>query len=163
MNKLYKTLLAVSLLTIAQSNYAATATTTIAVTATVVNTCLVTATPLNFGVYASNANSDTTSTIAVTCTGANTYSLDLNAGTGAAATTTTRVMTGTPTGTLNYKVFSDTTRTTNWGTGAGNNVTGSTTGVADPKTHTAFGRVSSGQAPDAGTYADTITVTLTYN
>ncbi|MBD3828781.1 MAG: spore coat U domain-containing protein [Stenotrophomonas sp.] len=139
---------------------AATATTTFQVTATVLATCQVSATPLAFGNYA-GSQTDATSTISVTCTNGTAYNVGLDAGTADGATVTTRKMTGPGGALLGYALYSDSARITNWGNTVGTDtVTGTGTGLA--QTLTVYGRIPAGSMPTPGAYADTITVTVTY-
>ena len=82
MNKqiLKSTLIAAAGLLFANSAMAAQATNTFQVTATVTDSCLVSATNLNFGAYDPAAVKDGTSTITVTCTAKTPYTIGLNAG-----------------------------------------------------------------------------------
>lgn len=143
---------------------AAVATGTMAVSATVLTSCTVTPGPLAFGNYdpTSATALDATATITILCTGGTAYTLGLDAGTGSGATITGRKMTvGAGTATLNYTVYNNSGRTTNWGDTAPNGaLTGTATGL--PQAITAYGRIPSGQSASAGAYTDTITVTLTY-
>jgi len=145
---------------------AATATATIAVTATVLSLCAVTALPLAFGNYASTANSDATTTVTVLCTAGTPFTVALDAGAGTGATTTVRrlgnpLSAATP---LSYGLFRDAARTQNWGnttTGtAGDVVAG--IGTVLPIPLTVYGRIPSGQNVGTGAYTDTVNVTLTY-
>jgi spore coat protein U-like protein len=62
---------------------------------------------------------------------------------------------------LNYSLFSDSARAVNWGNTVGTDtVAGIGTGSA--QTITVYGTIPSNQGNRAGTYADTITVTVTY-
>jgi len=93
-NLLKTTLVAAAGLLFANSTLAATATTTFQVTAIVADSCLVSATDLNFGAYDPLVGAlDGTSTITATCTAETPYEIGLSAGTGTPATTT-RAMTG---------------------------------------------------------------------
>jgi spore coat protein U-like protein len=151
-----------SLLSGGQAVQAATDTTTFQVTATVTESCNVTATDLVFGNYdPSVADNEKTSTITVTCTKGTDYDIGLNEGTASGATVTTRKMVGTV-DSLNYSLFSDTNRTVNWGNTVGTDTVavGSATGAAE--NHTVYGRIPTGQYVTAGSYSDTITVTVTY-
>ncbi|WP_342241435.1 Csu type fimbrial protein [Inquilinus sp. OTU3971] len=142
---------------------AATATTSFAVTATVLKFCTVVATPMAFGNYTSSTVAETTSTITVTCTAGTGYDIGLDAGGAAGATVTTRQMSGTTvtTARLNYFLYSDSGRTVNWGNTVGTDTVNLTAGAV-PIISTVYGRVPAGQfvAPDA--YLDTINVTVTY-
>lgn len=143
---------------------AATSTTTFGVSATVSASCSVSATALSFGtvdVLAGTAT-DATTTVDVTCTNGTTYNVGLDAGTGSGATVTARKMTGSTTNTLNYSLYSDSGRTTNWGNTVGTDTVAST-GSGSAQSLTVYGRVPSGQsATTVDTYNDTITVTVTY-
>jgi len=147
-----------------QAVQAATDTTTFQVTATVNDACNVSATDLAFGVYdPSAADNEKTSTITVTCTKATAYDVGLNEGTVAGATVTTRQMIDTvSTDLINYSLFSDSSRTVNWGNTVSTDTVhvGSATGTAE--NHTVYGRIPTGQFVTAGSYSDTITVTVTY-
>ncbi|MFA6051999.1 MAG: spore coat U domain-containing protein [Methylobacter sp.] len=147
-----------------QAAQAATTTTTFQVTATVNSACTVSATNLTFGVYdPSAAAHDDTSTVTVTCTKATAYDIGLDAGLAAGATVTTRQMQhATLTDLLNYSLYSDAGRTTNWGNTVSTDTVhvASATGAAE--NHTVYGRIATGQYVTAGSYADTITVTVTY-
>jgi spore coat protein U-like protein len=138
------------------SSYAATlATATMAVSATVQATCIVSTTPMAFGTY-TGAVATSTSTVTVTCTNTTPYTVGLNAGTASGATVTNRSMTGPGSALLNYGLYSDSTRTTNFVTTA--SITGN--GAAQPIT--VYGQVAASQYPAPGSYADTITATVTY-
>lgn len=162
---LLRTTCAALLLGVASSpGQAATATGTMAVSATVLTSCTVTPGPLAFGNYdpTSATPLDATATIAVQCTAGTAYSVGLNAGVGAGATLTGRKMTvAAGASTLNYTIYNNSGRTVNWGdTGPNGAVTGTASGLID--TLTAYGRIPVSQSAPAGAYTDTITVTLTY-
>ncbi|WP_253307438.1 MULTISPECIES: spore coat U domain-containing protein [unclassified Rickettsia] len=143
---------------------AATTNTTFQVTATILDACSVSANPLNFGSYVYTANSDQITTINVTCTNGTTYKIGLDAGLAPGATTSTRKMRGTPTtNILNYFLYSDFGRTTNWGNIVGTDTVAGT-GNGTTQGVIVYGRIPSGQntAFVDSTYTDTITVTLTF-
>lgn len=145
---------------IASSASAATVTTTVAVSATVQATCLVSATSLAFGTYA-GVQIDSTSTVSVTCTNTTPYNVGLDAGLATAATVATRQMTGPASAVLSYSLFSDTTRTTNWGiTVDTDTLAGVGTGAAQALT--IYGRIPASQFVTPGAYTDTITATVTF-
>jgi spore coat protein U-like protein len=65
------------------------------------------------------------------------------------------------TSTVPYAMFSDPSRTVNWGNSPIEDVDG--TGTGSPVNHTVYGRVpAQAIAPEAGSYSDTVTVTITY-
>ena len=140
---------------------AATATSSMSVTATVSTTCAVSATPLAFGTYAASTASTGSSTIGVTCTNGTAYSVGLDAGAGSGATTSNRLLTGSGGGTLAYTLYRDSGRTQNWGNTIGTD-TQSGTGTGLAQTLNVYGRIAAGATALAGSYTDTVTVTLTY-
>jgi spore coat protein U-like protein len=144
------------------SALATTTTTTFQVTATVNATCAVSATNLAFGTYdpLSGTPSDATSTVNVTCTLTTPYNVGLDAGLGSGATVTTRKMTHSS-DLLNYSLYQDAARTQVWGTTIGTNTaTGTGTGLG--QAFTVYGRIPAAQNVNLGSYADTVTVTVTY-
>lgn len=154
--------LALALLGVSSLSLAATTTDTFTVTATVENSCVVTANNLAFGTVnvISGADVDATSTIDVTCTNGATYEVGLDGG--GAADVANRAMSDGGTGTLNYSLYSDTGRTTNWGNTTGVDVVAGT-GSGSAQTLTVYGRIPQGQTTvAAGSYTDTITATVTY-
>ena len=63
--------------------------------------------------------------------------------------------------TVQYQMFQDAGRTSNWGlTADTEDVTG--TGDGTVQTHTVYGRVPIQTTPQPGDYDDTVTVSLTY-
>jgi spore coat protein U-like protein len=131
--------------------------------ATVVPTCRVSASDLNFGTD-SLLNSDiaVSSNVSVTCTAGQNYSVGLSQGTTTGGTTTTRLMQhSVSAATVPYELYSDAARTQNWGNSTADDIEGMGTGSA--VNHTVYGRVPAHEiAPDAGFYKDTVTVTVTY-
>lgn len=144
---------------------AATDTTTFAVTASIGDSCTVTATDLGFGNYDPGTGSDLDANSSVTakCTSGTGYTIGLDAGTGSGATTDNRLMTVSGgTETLGYGLYQDADRTINWDDVGGTSpVTG--TGDGTDQTHTVYGRIPGGQTSAVvGTYSDTITVTISF-
>jgi len=132
------------------------------VTTSVGEACSVTATDLGFGAYdpLSATNTDATTTMDVTCTLSTTYDVGMDAGTGTGATTTVRVM-EFGANTLNYALYQEAGRTTIWGENVGvDTVSGTGTGAA--QTLTVYGRIPALQSVTPGSYADLITVTVTF-
>lgn len=152
-------------LLLAGSALAAESTTTFSVGATIADSCAVSASNLAFGnidpLDNATNNTDATTTIEVTCANGTTYDVGLDAGLATDATVSTRAMTSGADA-LNYSLYSDAGRSTNWGNTVGTD-TVSDTGTGSAQTITVYGRVPSGQETvPTGTYADTITVTVTY-
>lgn len=145
-----------------QAALAATATDTIAVTATVQSACVVVASPLAFGNYnpTSSANVDASTTVNVTCTQGTAYTLGLNAGTTTGGTTTVRKLNSSG-HTLNYALYQDSGRATNWGNTTGTDTVAGTAGTS-AAAYTVYGRIPGSQNTTAGAYTDSVTVTVTY-
>ncbi len=147
------------------AGYAATATSSLLVSATVLSTCTVVTTPIVFGNY-TTIQIDTTGSVTVTCTlDVASYNIGLGTGVGASSTTATRKMTAPGGGTLNYAMFSDASRTVNWGEIPGTDTiasTANTSGVGAVKTFTAYARVPAGQTSAAAVYTDAVLVTVNF-
>ena len=146
------------------SAQAANTTTTFGVSASVSDSCEVSASALDFGTInvMADTNTDATTTIDVTCSNGTSYDIGLDAGTATGASVTTRQMTDGGSNTLNYSLYSESSHTTNWGDTVDTD-TVSDTGSGSAQTHTVYGRVPSGQTSAVvGSYSDTITVTVTY-
>lgn len=144
---------------------AADATSNLSATATVTSNCAVTTTAVAFGNanVTLNANVDGTGGISVTCTNGTAWTAKANLGSGTGASITTRKMTSGA-NLLDYTLYTDTGRLTIWGDGTvGNGSTITGTGSGNAQDTTIYGRVPSGQTTKpAGSYADTVTVTVSY-
>jgi spore coat protein U-like protein len=153
---------AASFLPSATASFAATSTATFNVQVTIVATCTInSASTLNFGSQGVfTANVDQTSTIQVQCTNTTPYNIGLDAGLGSGATVAIRKMTSGG-ATVNYTLYSDSGRTTVWGATIGTN-TVAATGNGAAQSYTVYGRIPAQTTPAPGTYADTVTVTVTY-
>jgi spore coat protein U-like protein len=143
----------------------ATGSATFNVTATVVQTCQVSASDLAFGGInvVQNTETDAQTSITLTCGSGVTYNVGLDAGQGSGATTTTRVMTNTGgPGTLNYTLWQDQNHLTNWGNNSPVD-TYPSTGTGSQQTLNVYGVVPAGQqSTPYGSYADVITVDVYY-
>lgn len=134
--------------------------TSFSVQATVTAACSVSASTLNFTSYdPTGGNVDRTTTVSITCTNGTAYNVGLDAGLTTGATVTTRQMTS-GSNTLNYSLYSNSGRTTNWGNTSGTDtVPGTGSGAA--QSLTVYGRIPGSQTSVvAGSYSDTITVTV---
>ena len=100
-----------------------------------------------------------TSTIQVQCTTGTPYTVGLNGGS-VANNVAARQMKSAAGGLVNYALFQDTNHLVNWTDTGGGLVSG--TGTGSPITHTVFGHVPVQTTPAVGSYADTITVSVTY-
>lgn len=144
------------------SAHAATATQTFGVQLTITTSCTVnSATTMDFGSSGVlTSNIDQSSTITVQCTNTTPYNVGLSAGVGPGATVSSRKMSNGA-ATVGYALYSDAGRTMNWGATVGTDTVSATgNGAAQP--FTVYGRVPAQTTPAAGSYADTITVTVSY-
>ena len=146
--------------------WAGTQTTTMTVTANVIDDCSVSATSVAFGnVNVTSASAAAgTGGITVRCTAGTAWTATASAGSGTGATVNLRKLTlgVDPTKTLNYSLYVDSGYVGIWGDGStGTAVTGTGTGVND--TRTIYARIPTGQSGAAqGAYSDAVTVTVNY-
>jgi len=156
-----------SLVVAAGAANADTKTTTFGVAATVNANCLVTAESLDFLGYDGTAEKTASSDISVRCSSGAPYTVALSAGGGTFAQ---RLLSGPGTDKLQYNLYtSDVANAPIWGDGTSNTDTVGGTGagmaLGSAKTHTVYGVLPDSdfnRAAPAGSYNDTITVTVTY-
>lgn len=164
MRRYSRILLVLGLFAFAAPLWAATATTTMTVSGTVVPTCSVAAAALNFGAAIPNpinSNVDAQGSVTATCSTGAAYTVALSVGNGAGATFASRKMTSGG-NTLNYSLYTDASRTTVWGDGtAGSNTFGGS-GSGAAQVIPVYGRIPSPQTVPTGAYTDTVVVTLTF-
>lgn len=143
---------------------AGTATNNMPVSVNVLNSCTVSATPMAFGspTAIGGVDIDTTSTVSLVCTNGANYDVALDRGLNASGTQR-RMSNGAATPVfVNYGVFKDAARTTDWGAGVGATQAGNA-GASGLVSLTAYGRIpASAASVGAGTYTDTVTVTVTF-
>ncbi len=108
-----------------------------------------------------NSNIDQTSSFIVKCTQGTDYEIALDAGTTSGGTTTTRKMTDGNGNTVDYEMYSDSGRSSNWGNTSGSDTVAST-GTGTDQSFTVYGRVPPQATPPAGDYTDTVTITVSY-
>lgn len=131
------------------------------VTITIENACEISAAPttLDFGTHGVlSTDVDNTSTIGVTCTTDAPYDIGLDGG--ASGDTSARTMTD-GTNFVEYQLYQETGRTTVWGDTIATD-TLADTGTGTEQQISVYGRVPVQATPPAGTYDDTVTVTVTY-
>jgi len=148
---------------------AGSATADLDVSASVSESCTISASPLAFGAYdpvVANRSTDLdgTGSVTVTCTAGAPVAVrldqGLNAGVGSSDAAPARQMAGSRGGELSYALYSDTQRTQVWGNDDENAVTSEGTGGAVELT--VYGRIPGGQNVPAGDYADTVVATVTF-
>jgi spore coat protein U-like protein len=155
---------AVAALAVSTAADAGTATGTFTVQAIINAACTVSGTILNFGTY--NPSSATvlngSSTISVNCTSGSAYTVALNIGSGGGTFATRTLLSGS--NTLNYNLYRDNAYSQIWGDGTAstNTVAGTGSGLLTANTITVYGQIPISQDKPIGTYASTITVTVTY-
>lgn len=166
--------IAVGLFSLNTAN-AATATGTLTVRATVTNSCVLntsatgttTNAVLDFGTLssiASNVDADTTTTggtpITVLCNNTVPWALSFDGGQNVLSTQRRMIGGATTTEYIPYNLFSDTGRSTAIGIAT---TAYSGTGAGNVQTVNVYGRIPAGTTlPSAGSYVDTVTVTVTY-
>lgn len=132
------------------------------VSATVVKKCTVTASPLNFGngVGLLTTAVNATSTLGVQCSNGTPYNVGLDAGTNAGGNINARkmVLAGNN---ITYQLYQNSARSTVWGNTIGSNTVAGT-GSGNTQSLTVYGQVPAQATPPAGTYNDTVNVTVTY-
>lgn len=158
------TALCLTLGTLVSLGQAGTATTTFAVTTTISGVCVVStaSTGLSFGTYDPTSNSDTLglTTFKVQCSSGLPYTVGLSAG--ASGSDTARTMSNGGATALNYHLYSNSGRTTNWGASTGA-LAGTGAGLVTENTITVYGKIPKNQYdPSVGAYTDSITATVTY-
>ena len=155
---------ATALVMLATPAAAATVGGTLNVNANVTANCTVSTSALAFGNVntISGSNVDGTGGLTITCTSGTTWSAAADVGAGAGASFTGRRMTSAG-NQLGYNLFTSSGYSTVWGDGTASTglLTGTGTGTA--QSVTVYGRVGSGQTGvPAGSYVDTVAVTVTY-
>jgi spore coat protein U-like protein len=151
------------------TSYAATDTATMAVTTSVSMSCTITAGAMTFVSYnpTAAADNDANATITSTCTAGGAAVITMGEGgrarSGSSDAIPLRAMYNGSEGTpeyLLYHVYSDSAGGTVWGntSDTGKSITADGTAQA----FTAFGRIPKNQTVSAGSFSDSVTVTLTY-
>ncbi len=142
--------------------WAGTATTTFNVTATVLQSCAVSASDLAFGSYDAGSGAPVTATtiLQVTCTNALAYAVALDGGTTTHDPVNRAMSDGTHN--LTYGLYTTSGYGTIWGDASAgtSTVSGNGSGMAQPLT--VYGRIPTAQFVTPGSYADRVTVTVTY-
>ncbi len=148
--------------------HAGTATGSFQVTGTVVSSCNVSGSLLNFGgaidPLSASVPIDASSTLTVQCTNTTPYSVALDAGINAGGATSfaSRAMKNGAS-TIGYQLYLDVGRSSVWGDGTGGSAPSTGSGTGSSQTLTIYGRLPTlGSSVVPGTYTDTVTVTITY-
>lgn len=132
------------------------------VKATVVPSCEIFVTPLDFGIIDADVRApvDAEAMISVACSDQTPYVITLDPGTGAGVSDPANrkmMNSGQP---LHYGLYQTPARTQAWGWSPGNGYAG--TGTGANQNVMVYGRIHSGQTATVGTYSDSVVVTITY-
>jgi spore coat protein U-like protein len=133
---------------------------TFSVNGSVAPTCSVSSGTLAFGTYVSASGTLGTAAVSVNCSNGAPYQISLGGGQNLSGTI--RRMARTGGGYLNYELFSDPGRVTAWGDGTALGAKVNGTGSGGAQSRTVYGRIPAGQAPNPGTYRDSVIVTVDY-
>lgn len=135
--------------------------TTFAATATVLPTCTISATNMDFGSFGVlTASRDASSTLSLTCVSGTSYTISLDGGNASASDPANRKM-SKGFEQITYGLYQDSARTQLWGSTIGAN-TRSGTGTGSAQSISVYGRVPAQPTPSPGSYSDTIVATVTY-
>ncbi|AJR24698.1 MULTISPECIES: spore coat U domain-containing protein [Sphingobium] len=130
--------------------------------------CSASTTGIGFGGYdpTSPAPKDAAGSVTLSCTGlvslAGTIDIAISPGSSGDALARQMTQGGAR---LNYNLYTNASRTTVWGTGSSGTgtVTASLNGLLSfSQTVSVYGRIAAGQWPQAGAYADSLIVTISY-
>jgi len=141
---------------------------TMDVSATIDSSCSVSASPMAFGTVIPGVNKDTTAVITANCTSGTAYTVDIGDGLNHITTGGTggeyRRQMASAANRLPYVIYIDSTRATEIAATAValNNLLTTTVGNAVDQPVTIYGRVIAAEstAKPAGSYADTVTITI---
>lgn len=132
------------------------------VTANTATGCAVVSTDADFGTQTLLASDvDQTNTISVRCNSGVPYTVGLNGGTSNATDPAQRKMSNGGGSTVTYAVYRDSNRSQPWGSTSGSNTLAGT-GTGSFQNYTAYLRIPPQSTPAAGTYVDSVVVTVTY-
>lgn len=136
------------------------ATTTASITAAAAAICTVTAGTLGFGTYNGTTAATAAAAISVNCSNGAAYQVGLDDGLDPSATA--RRMAGPGGARLSYELYSNSARTLAWGDGSALGARVSGTGSGSAQSLTVYGRIPAGQLVAAGSYTDSVVVTVEY-
>jgi spore coat protein U-like protein len=129
------------------------------VSASYAATCTVSAGTMNYGsILDLSSITDATASLSTTCSASSPYTIGLNDGLASTGTLQRRMTFGADH--LSYGLYKDSSRLTPWGNTSGTNMSGTGTGTS--QSYTVYGRIPVQITPPAGTYNDTVIVTVSY-
>jgi spore coat protein U domain-containing protein, fimbrial subunit CupE1/2/3/6 len=138
-----------------------TSSTSFSATATVLSTCNVNATTVNFGSQGVlSGNTDAQGSLSIQCSASLPYTVSLDGGSSGASDPAQRKMSLTG-ATVTYGLYRDAARSLPWGNTVGTN-TASGTGTGVTQSQTVYGRIAAQTTPKPGSYSDSVVVTVGY-
>ena len=167
MKKVLYGILALGILVVASPARAAT-TADVAISATVVSSCSITALPVAFGNYyaLSTTPKDATGSVSVSCSvGSNPkiwLGQGLHAGSGSTAAVPVRRMINGTTNFLSYQLYQESSRTSIWGGTDASSPAAVTATNLNGVASTIYGRVPINQLSTIGSYDDTVVATVNF-
>jgi spore coat protein U-like protein len=167
MKKVLFGVLALGVVFFAAPAFAAT-TADVAISATVVSSCSITALPVAFGNYdaLSSTPKDATGSVSVACSvGSNPkiwLGQGLNAGGGSTAAVPVRRMINGGSNYLGYQLYQESSRSNIWGGTDGSSPAAATATDLNPVTSTIYGRIPINQTSTVGSYGDTVVATVNF-
>ncbi len=141
-----------------------TASSSLSVSATVTKNCTVSTSPINFGSINTTTGAAVGGTggLSIVCTSGTDWDASAGVGAGSGASFSERFM-GSGGNVLGYNLYTDSGYSSVWGDGTASTVLVSDTGSGVAQSVTIYGRVGSGQTSvPAGSYSDSVSVTVTY-
>ena len=128
---------------------------------TITATCVVTAGSLSFGSMPNVASTvNASGAFSLTCTPSVHYNIGLDAGQNGASVTTRRMRVGATALYLDYSLFLDSARSTNWALASPNVVSGNGSGLS--QTYTVYGALPAQATAGNGAYTDTVQIIVNY-
>ncbi|GAB7129498.1 hypothetical protein JCM19000A_40060 [Silvimonas sp. JCM 19000] len=136
------------------------------VSANITKDCVLSADDLDFGqvgMLSETAPLAASNKIRVTCSSGVRFALAIDAGSSPGATLDQRLLTDRASGSsIKYQIYTSAGHNEVWGNGTGNTVAQSGSGTGQAVSYDAFGEVPAQGNPQAGTYLDTLVVTVMY-
>lgn len=163
MNHKLLILAVVALAASSQAAIAGTTSTTMAVSATALESCAVTATPMMFGnVSPGSANIDTSATLNLVCTPNADYDILMGSG-GHGSTGQRRLANVGATEFIPYNLYLDSSRSQPWGSTVGTDTKAGVAAATGLASYPVYGRIPASASPvTASIYTDTVTVTVNF-
>ena len=147
---------------------AGTATANLQVSVSVNSNCTISSTAVTFSNYdpisthATDPADSTGGAVTVTCTKGTSANIGLDLGANFSGSQRRMKDGGATPNYINYQLFSDSGRTTEWGNASGSWLSPAPAPDKNARSFTVFGRIPGGQDVPAGTYTDTVVATVNF-